>query len=57
MALNAPGLPNGRSQPGDADLHQRLIIVVGQEVGLENVIIKIVAVVIQTALSRPDRLT
>ena len=34
VLLNGAGLPDGRGQPGDADLDQALLVVVGEEVGV-----------------------
>lgn len=36
MQLNGSGFPDGAGQPGDADLHQTLIIVIDQEIWVGN---------------------
>jgi hypothetical protein len=33
MLLNGPRLPDGRRQPRDADLDERLVVVIGHKVG------------------------
>ena len=36
VVLDGPGLPDGRRQPGDANLDQALVVVVAQEIRLRD---------------------